>query len=80
MVPAQTPSTIFGRNFFFCSGEPCVRIAATAPCTSAEYIEKARLEEVRNSLMITVSVEGSPCPPYSAGADSPTQPPATSWS
>ena len=79
MVPAQTPSIIFGRNFRFSSSLPWVRIAATAPWTRPEYIEKARLAEARNSLTITVSVPGSPCPPYSVGQARPTQPPATSW-
>jgi hypothetical protein len=36
----------------------------------------ARLEEDKNSCMITLRVEGSPCPPYSSGIERPIQPPA----
>ncbi len=40
---------------------------------------KAMFDEYRNSRMAWVSTVGRPWPPNSAGAEAPTQPPATSF-
>src|SRR5258705_8196903 len=76
MVPVHSPATIFGTNIFFCSGLPCTISAAVAPMVRPPYIENATLAEILNSLTAWLSVTGSPCPPYSVGAESPSQPPS----
>ena len=76
MVPVHSPATIFGTNIFFCSGLPCTISAAVAPMVRPPYIENAMLAELWNSVTTWLSVTGSPCPPYSAGADKPSQPPS----
>src|SRR6202022_2338311 len=76
MVPVHCPATIFGTNIFFCSGLPCTISAAVAPMVSPPYIENAIFAEHKNSLTAWLSVTGNPCPPYSAGAESPSQPPS----
>ena len=76
MVPVHSPATIFGTNIFFCSGLPCTISAAVAPMVRPPYIENAMLAALWNSVTTWLSVTGSPCPPYSAGADSPSQPPS----
>src|SRR5260221_1734760 len=76
MVPVHSPATIFGTNIFFCSGLPCTISAAVAPMVRPPYIENAIFAEHWNSLTAWLSVTGSPCPPYSVGAESPSQPPS----
>ena len=76
MVPVHSPATIFGTNIFFCSGLPCTTSAAVAPMVRPPYIENAILAEDWNSVTAWVSVTGRPCPPYSTGADKPSQPPS----
>ena len=76
MVPVHSPATILGRNIDFCSGLPCTSNAAVAPMVRPPYIENAMLAEHWNSETVCVSVTGRPWPPYSAGADSPSQPPS----
>ena len=77
MVPVHTPSTIFGRYFFFSSPEACTSKAAIAPCVSPGYIAKAMFAEQRNSLTTMVMVAGRPWPPNSGGTEMPIQPPST---
>src|SRR5260370_12387311 len=76
MVPVHCPATILGTNIFFCSGLPCTISAAVAPMVRPPYIENAILAEIWNSFTAWLSVTGRPCPPYSAGAESPSQPPS----
>src|SRR5215213_4684515 len=76
MVPVHSPATIFGTNIFFCSGLPCTISAAVAPMVRPPYIENAMLAALWNSVTTWLSVTGSPCPPYSAGTDNPSQPPS----
>src|SRR5258708_13888029 len=76
MVPVHWPATIFGTNMLFCSGLPCTISAAVAPMVRPAYIENAIFAEHWNSLTAWLSVTGRPCPPYSVGADSPSQPPS----
>ena len=75
-MPVHSPATIFGTNIFFCSGLPCTISAAVAPMVRPPYIENAMFAEHWNSLTAWLSVTGRPCPPYSAGADKPSQPPS----
>src|SRR5258708_28476226 len=76
MVPVHSPATIFRTNIAFCSGLPCTIRAAVAPMVRPLYIENAMLAEIWNSATVWDSATGRPCPPYSAGADSPSQPPS----
>ena len=75
-MPVHSPATIFGTNICFCSGVPCTISAAAAPTVSPPYIENAMFAEIWNSLTTWLSVTGNPCPPYSVGAERPSQPPS----
>src|SRR4030088_3655182 len=76
MVPVHCPATILGTNIDFCSVLPSTISAPVAPMVRPPYIENAIFAEIWNSLTAWLSATGSPCPPYSAGAESPSQPPS----
>ena len=41
---------------FFCSGEPCTKIAAMAPCVSPGYMPRARLAAETNSWIVVLRI------------------------
>ncbi len=76
-MPVQVPSTIFLTYVSLICSEPRSSSASTAPAVSIGQRENDKFADFHISMTGVETVLGRPCPPYSAGAWSAFQPPAT---